>query len=140
MECSESDGGKMWPHRTHQNGTSIDFGVPLIKSGKPYHLNHRFGIFHYLMAFDESGHYKLNKKVTIDFEAMGEHILTLEKQARKRGMYIKKVIFKINLKDDLFKTQSGKRIKQKGIYFAKVLPKTIDNVHDDHYHVDFGFL
>lgn len=36
MECSEKDGGRLWPHRTHQNGTSIDFGTPLIKNGDPW--------------------------------------------------------------------------------------------------------
>ena len=60
--------------------------------------------------------------------------------AYKKNMYVKKVIFKINLKDDLFKTKSGRKLKRKKIYFARKLPKIIDNLHDDHYHVDFGFL
>ena len=34
MECSEKKGGKMRPHRTHQNGTSIDFGTPLLKNNE----------------------------------------------------------------------------------------------------------
>ncbi len=114
MECSKEHGGKMWPHRTHQNGTSIDFGVPLLKNGKPYHFDQHFGIFHYLMAFDENGRYTMNKKVHIDFETLGYHILVLEEEARKRGLYIKKVILKINLKDNLFATAPGKIIKQKG--------------------------
>mgnify|MGYP000607180021 CR=1 FL=1 len=38
MECSKKNGGKMKPHRTHQNGTSIDFGTPLLKNGKPYKI------------------------------------------------------------------------------------------------------
>ena len=32
MECSHRKGGKMFPHRTHQNGTSIDFASPLTKN------------------------------------------------------------------------------------------------------------
>ncbi len=140
MECSRKKGGKMKPHRTHQNGTSIDFGSPLMKNGKPIKRDHKLGIFHYTMRFNENGVLKSNKNVQIDFETMGKHILSLEKAARKRGMYVKKVILKINLKDDLFKTTSGKIIKQNGIYFAQKLPKLIDNVHDDHYHVDFGYL
>ena len=35
MECSHKKGGKMFPHRTHQNGTSIDFAVPLLKYVTP---------------------------------------------------------------------------------------------------------
>jgi penicillin-insensitive murein endopeptidase len=140
MECSEKNGGKMWPHRTHQNGTSIDFGTPLLKNGKPYHFDHHYGIFHYAMKFDSEGKSPLNSKVKIDFETMAKHILELDKAARKRGMYVKKVIFKINLKDDFYRTPSGKKVKAQGIYFARSLPAQIDNLHDDHYHVDFAWL
>ena len=139
MECSHKKGGKMWPHRTHQNGTSIDFASPLKKNEKPYHGDQWRGVFHYAMQFDSFGRCKRNKNVSIDFEAMGKHILALEKAANKRNMFIKKVLLKINLKDDFFKTKSGKKVKSKGIYFAKYLPKLIDDVHDDHYHIDFAF-
>ncbi len=140
MESSNKNGGKMWPHRTHQNGTSIDFGTPLLKNGHPYYMHHHFGIWHYSMSFNSKGISNANSNVSIDFETMGEHILQLEKAARKRGLYIKKVIFKIDLKDEFFACHSGKRVKKKGIYFARALPTTIDNLHDDHYHIDFGFL
>ncbi len=140
MECSHKYGGKMWPHRTHQNGTSIDFASPLKRNNKPYHGDQWRGIWHYAMNFDEQGRFKMNKKISIDFESMAKHILALETAARKRKMYIKKVLLKINLKDDFYKTPSGKLVKQKRIYFAKYLPPLIDNQHDDHYHIDFGFL
>ncbi len=140
MECSEKKGGRMRPHRTHQNGTSIDFGTPLLKNGEVYHFHHHFGVFHYAMKFNNKGVSKFNKHVSIDFETLAQHLLILEKVARKNGMYIKKVIFKLDLKDDLFKTRSGRKLKKSGIYFARKLPKIIDEVHDDHYHVDFGFL
>jgi penicillin-insensitive murein endopeptidase len=140
MECSLKKGGKMLPHRTHQNGTSIDFAVPLKKNNKPYHGDQWKGIWHYGMRFNENGECKGNKKVSIDFEDMAKHILELEKAARKRKMYIKKVLLKINLKDEFFKTPSGVKVKKKKIYFAKYLPPFIDNVHDDHYHIDFGFI
>lgn len=140
MECSNKKGGNMWPHRTHQNGTSIDFATPLKKNNKPYHGDQWRGIWHYAMNFDEKGRFKMNKKISIDFEAMAKHILELDKAARKRKMYVKKVLLKINLKDDFYKTPSGKLVRKKGIYFAKYLQPIIDNQHDDHYHVDFGFL
>ena len=140
MECSNKKGGEMWPHKTHQNGTSIDFATPLTKNNKPFHGDQWKGLFHYGLGFDESGCRKGNKKVSIDFETMAKHILELEKAARKRDMFIKKVLLKINLKDEFYKTKSGKIVKEKGIYFAKYLPKVIDNMHDDHYHIDFSFL
>ena len=76
--------------------------------------------------------------VMIDYETMAKHILALDTAARKEGMRIKKVIFKINLQPGLFKTKSDREIKRRGIYFVRALSKTIDHVHDDHYHVDFG--
>jgi penicillin-insensitive murein endopeptidase len=140
MECSKKHGGRMWPHRTHQNGTSIDFGTPLLKKGKPYNRDNGYGLMHYAMSFDEHGVLIGNKKVSIDFETMAKHILALDRAARKNGMYIKKVILKLDLKDVFFATPSGKKVKEKGIYFAQNLPPVIDKVHDDHYHVDFEFL
>lgn len=138
MECSRKNGGKMWPHRTHQNGTSIDFATPLLKNGKVFHGDFRRGVFHYAMKFDEKGQF--GKKKKIDFETLGIHLLTLDSVARTNGLYIKKVLMKINLKDDFYKSKSGGKVKQKGIYFAQYLTPMIDNMHDDHYHVDFAFL
>ncbi len=36
MECAHQHGGKLSPHRTHQNGMSVDFMMPLLKDGVPY--------------------------------------------------------------------------------------------------------
>ena len=82
----------------------------------------------------------MNKKVSVDFETMGKHIIALDNAARKNGLAISKVILKINLKDDFYCTKSGKEVKRRGIYFARNLSKAIDMVHDDHYHVDFKIV
>lgn len=140
MECSRPHGGKMKPHRTHQNGTSIDFMTPLkwTLSGSQYRWRAHLGVWHYLLGFDKDGYLNKRKKVRIDFDMIANHILELNKEAKKEGLRIKKVIFKINLKDDLFKSKIGKKLKRSGIYFAKYLTPMVDNVHDDHYHIDFG--
>lgn len=70
---------------------------------------------------------------------MARHILALDDAARKRNMYLKKVIFKIDLKDDFNATVSGQEVKRRGIYFARTLPARIDKLHDDHYHIDFAW-
>jgi len=70
MACSNKKGGKMWPNRTHQNGTSIDFASPLKKNDQPYHGDQWKGIHHYGIKFDEQGRCKGNKKISINFEAM----------------------------------------------------------------------
>lgn len=139
MECSRPHGGKMKPHRTHQNGTSIDFMTPLkwTNSNKQYRGRAHLGIWHYLLSFDQNGYMNKWKRVQIDFNMLAIHILELNKEAKKQGWKIKKVIFKINLKDNLFATVKGKELKKSGIYFAKYLTPMVDNVHDDHYHIDF---
>lgn len=138
MECSKKKGGKMLLHRTHQNGLSIDFMTPLLSGNKKQKHYDRLGILRYTLDFDEEG--KRNSKVCIDFNTMAEHLLALEKHARRNGLKIKKVIFKIELKDDLFATEAGKKLKAKGIYFARILTPVLNKVHDDHYHVDFELL
>ncbi len=45
--------------------------------------------------------------------------------------------YQIDLKDDFYKTKSGQEVKKRGIYFARHLPKKVDIMHDDHYHIDF---
>lgn len=137
MEFSNKEGGRMFPHRTHQNGLSVDYMMPLQKDGQPYYELDNKGATHYLMEFDTEGHYSEDKEVSIDFNIAARHILELEKQARKNGMRIHKVIFNTHLKDELYATEYGKKLKSSGIYITKNLSKLINDVHDDHYHVDF---
>lgn len=137
MECSSRNGGKAFPHRTHQNGTSVDFMTPLTKNGKAISRLDHLGIWRYLTKFNTKGQWRLNKKVEIDFEKTALHILALEKQARKKGYKIKKVILETNLKDELMASKYGPQLKTSNIYFVKSLPKNINELHDDHYHIDF---
>jgi len=140
MECSNEKGGKMFPHHTHQNGLSIDFMSPLLKDGKPHTDLDTLGIDHYWMKFNESGIYSEDATVSLDFNLIAHHILILESTARKYGLKIAKVIFKLELKDELFATEFGKKLAATSIYFAKSLPDQINELHDDHYHVDFEFI
>ena len=138
MECSNEHGGKIWPHRTHQNGLSVDFMSPLLKNGVSTTDFNAFGLPHYLMDFDENGVYTEDPNYRIDFNLMARHLLELNEQAHKNGLKIEKVILKIALKDELFATEYGQKLKNSGIYFATKLSELIDSLHDDHYHVDFG--
>jgi penicillin-insensitive murein endopeptidase len=136
MECAHPGGGKMWPHRTHQAGLSADFMVPKLRKGRPLRILDHLGVWHYALAFDDKG--QLSSRTIIDFETIARHILALDEAARANGLRIKKVIMKIDLKDDFFATPSGNKVKGRGIYFARSLPKLVDDLHDDHYHVDFA--
>jgi penicillin-insensitive murein endopeptidase len=137
MECANKHGGRMWPHRTHQIGLSADFMLPKTRNGQAHRMLNHLGVWHYLLAADSKGAY--SSRVSIDFETMARHLLALDDAAKANGLRIKKVILKIDLKDDFFATASGKKVKQRGIYFAKSLPQLVDELHDDHYHVDFVF-
>jgi len=138
MECSNQMGGKLWPHQTHQNGTSIDFMMPLTKDYKPYYNLDEIGLRHYWLSFDDNGKYSEDKSVEIDFEAIAQHILLLNEAANEKGWKIKKVIIKIELKDELYATPSGKKLKAKGIYVVQGLSKFVNALHDEHYHIDFA--
>ena len=137
MECANAHGGKLAPHRTHQNGTSVDFMTPLLKDGKPYSALDTLGVNHYLLGFDNDGKYINDKSISIDFNLVAEHILELQSEAELNGLSIKKVIFNTNLKDELFATPNGEKLKSSGIYVVQKLSSLINSLHDDHYHIDF---
>ena len=140
MECSDREGGKLWLHRTHQNGLSIDFMTPLKRGSSNFPIWNRTGLWHYLLEFNDQGILKSDRHTEIDFETMATHILALDDACQNHGLKIKKVILKIELKDELFATEGGREIRRRGIYFAQVLPESVNRMHDDHYHIDFRLL
>ncbi|MBK8491556.1 MAG: penicillin-insensitive murein endopeptidase [Saprospirales bacterium] len=139
MELSHKTGGQMLIHRTHQNGLSADFMVPKKRGKSQSRFYDKLGLWHYLLEFTETGALTFDRSVTIDFETMGKHILALDQAAQENGLRIKKVLLRIELKDDFYQTESGQQVKQKGIYFAQSMSGWTNRVHDDHYHVDFEF-
>jgi len=126
-------GGPFKPHKTHQNGLSVDFTVPVVnRKGESLYLpTNLFNKWGYNVEFDVKGLYK---EYTIDFEALGAHLITLHKVAQKYGIGMKRVIFDPELQPLLYKTVYGDYIK-KNIF----IPGKASWVrHDDHYHVDFN--
>lgn len=139
MECANEEGGELFPHRTHQNGMSVDFMMPLVKDGKPYYGLDTMGIKHYALHFDDDGHYSRDPSIAIDFNLVARQILLLDHFARRNGLNIFKVIIKIEFKDELFATEYGKILEQSDIYVVQGLSPLINDLHDDHFHIDFGF-
>ena len=157
MECSDIDGGRLWLHKSHRNGTSVDFMSPKIKEGKVYTNIDDWGLAHYFLEFDNQGQLKpiyprtnflhpvigkiistqLDPKVQIDFETMAQHILAIDDACKKNGISILKVILKIELQDKLFATKAGIKLKSRGVPFASKLQKAVNEMHDEHYHIDF---
>ena len=131
-ETGFKEGGKFSPHKTHQNGLSVDFMVPVVNiKGKSVHLpTHVFNKLGYAIEFDKKGHYE---EYSIDYEAMAAHIVSLHKKAQEKGAKIWRVIFDPTLQPYLFRTKYGKYLKTH-INFSK---KKSWVRHDEHYHVDF---
>lgn len=118
-------GGRFRPHKTHRNGLSVDFMVPL-KDGTrlPTHALNKFG---YSLEFDQDGKIDAGE---IDFKALAAHLLKLDAAARKRGGKINRVFFAPDLQKHLnpdLKSRFAFNKKQSWVR------------HDDHYHVDFDF-
>ncbi|MEZ5059358.1 MAG: penicillin-insensitive murein endopeptidase [Saprospiraceae bacterium] len=128
-ECGWPFGGRFLPHRTHQNGLSVDFMTPLLESGKPIHRHGLKDVWGYKLEFDNKGK---AGNLEIDYETTAKHIAAVEKAALENGISIQKIIFDPVLQPFLFETQEGKKLRH--------LPFTSNRVairHDDHYHIDF---
>lgn len=131
-ETGWKNGGRFRPHKTHQNGLSVDFFVPVkdetgMSVPLPTGPLNKFG---YAIEFNSQGKYK---NLTIDFEAMAVHLLALKKAADQRGVKIWRVIFDNELQELLFRTTKGKELQEE-LTFSKKKPWVR---HDEHYHVDF---
>ncbi|KDM91641.1 penicillin-insensitive murein endopeptidase [Photobacterium galatheae] len=131
-ETGFQSGGQFYPHKTHRNGLSVDFMTPVVnQQGQSVHLStHPLNKFGYNIEFDHRGHYQT---LTIDYEAMGAHLVALHQAAIKQGYDLWRVIFDPDLQPYLFQTQYGNYLK-KHIQFSK---RRSWVRHDDHYHVDF---
>ena len=132
-ETGWKSGGRFRPHRTHQNGMSVDFFVPVIdSSGKsvplPIGALNKFG---YGIDFNPSGRFE---GYLIDFEAIGEHLYQLSLAAQKVQVPIALVIFDPPYLPKLFATTHGEFLRQ-NLHFMKGAAWVR---HDEHYHVDFS--
>lgn len=134
-ETGKKSGGPFKPHKTHQNGLSVDFMTPVINdSGVSVHLPtnilNRLG---YDVEFDSSNKFK---NLEIDYIALAAHLVELHKQAKKKGHDLWRVIFAPELQAPLFETKYGDYLKSH-IQFST---KRSWVRHDEHYHVDFDIV
>jgi len=132
-ESGFKEGGKFKPHKTHQNGLSVDFMVPVVnKSGKSVHLpTNPLNKFGYKIEFDENSQYE---DYSIDYEAMTAHIVELDKATKSAGFTLWRVIFDPNLQPNLYSTKYAEYLKA-NIQFST---KPFWVRHDEHYHIDFN--
>lgn len=125
-------GGKFEPHRSHKNGLSVDFMVPVIDQyGESVTLpSNPINKFGYGIDFDKNGKFE---NLSIDFEAMAEHLYQLNLASKLMGAGLQLVIFDTQYLPKLFGTKRGSYLKS-SILFMQISPWIR---HDEHYHVDF---
>jgi len=132
-ETGWPSGGRFRPHRSHQNGLSVDFFVP-VKDLKgqsvplPTNLSNKLG---YDLEFNQEAKYG---EYSIDFEALAEHLYQLDVAAKAAGSGLALVIFDTQYLPRLFATKRGVYLRE-NLPFMKGKPWVR---HDEHYHVDFA--
>ena len=132
-ETGFAAGGPFAPHKSHQNGLSVDFFVPVVDAnGKPVapptSEQTRLG---YDIEFDARATYG---QYRIDFAAMAEHLYQLQRAALAQNAGIALVIFDPRYLPALFATARGPYLK-KNLVFMRKDPWVR---HDEHYHVNFA--
>ena len=131
-ETGAENGGPFSPHKTHQNGLSVDLMVPVVDdAGKSVHLpTHALNRYGYAIEFDERGRYDGYR---IDFEALAALIVALHQIAKSRGVDIWRVLFDPELQPFLYDTPQGAYIRE----YVEIPAKRSWVRHDEHIHVDF---
>lgn len=132
-ETGWPSGGYFWPHRTHRNGLSVDFMVPLRNAdGTVVTLpSWPWTGFGYDLEFDARG--RLGDR-RIDFEAMALHLQALDTAARRHGTRVAQLILAPEFLPRLWAAPSGHGLKSR----IAVLPGPAWVRHDEHYHVEFA--
>lgn len=131
-ETGHVAGGPFPPHRTHQNGLSVDFMVPVRDArGRVTTLPtwpwNRYG---YDLEFDAEG--RLGG-LQVDFEAIALHLRALHEAGQRHGVGIGRVIIDPPWIAKLHATGEGAYLRR----HLRFLDRPAWVRHDDHYHVDF---
>lgn len=131
-ETGFAQGGRFEPHRTHRNGLSVDFMVPVVDArGRsvplPANAANRFG---YDVEFDDEAR---AGGLRIDFDAVAAHLLALHAAAEEEGIRIGRVIFEPAYLPRLFAAARGDAVRRRIAFMQH--PAWVR--HDEHYHVDF---
>lgn len=132
-ETGFAGGGEFKPHKTHRNGLSVDFMVPVTNpEGKSVHLpTHPFNKFGYNIEFDADSRYE---DFTIDYDALAAHIVALHKAAVSKGYSLVRVILAPEYQSNLYHTEFADYLKTNLSFSTRRAWVR----HDEHYHVDFA--
>lgn len=125
-------GGRFRPHRTHQNGLSVDVFMPVLDAeGSPASLPtppwRRFG---YALEFDADGR---GEGLSIDFAALAELLVVLQRAAVRHGLDVARIIIAPEYIDRVL-AAGGSRLALLADRFTRT-PAWVR--HDEHLHLDF---
>lgn len=131
-ETGFKEGGVFKPHKSHRNGLSVDFFVPVVDSnGISTELDisvlNKLG---YNLEFGSRGRLEGRE---IDFESIAKHLDALVIAAKNLKSDVQVVIFDPGFQELLMATPTGAKIRGR-INFSKEKPWVR---HDEHYHVNF---
>ena len=132
-ETGWKQGGSFKPHKTHQNGLSVDLMVPVVDTTTNKSVPMPTSVFNklgYEIEFSKKGVFK---KYKIDFDALGDLIYQISKSANKKNVKIWRVIFDPDMISLLHASHRGAYLKE-----HVLIPNKQSWVrHDEHIHIDF---
>lgn len=134
-ETGAKEGGKFKPHRTHQNGLSVDMMMPVRerKTGKPSMIaTHVLNKWGYDVEFDEQG---VSTELVIDFAVLASELKAIYQAAKEHGVGISKTIVTLDFHQALNKTPEGEFVKK----HLALMQKEAWVRHDEHFHIDFDY-
>jgi penicillin-insensitive murein endopeptidase len=128
-------GGRFRPHRTHQNGLSVDIFMPVRDKDSrrvlmPTAPWNKFG---YSLEFDSSGR---GDGLTIDFDSVAELLVEVDRQAQRKGLAVQRIIMAPEYVDRVL-SANAPDIRSLATAFMRT-PAWVR--HDEHLHVDFRVL
>jgi penicillin-insensitive murein endopeptidase len=125
-------GGRFPPHRTHQNGLSVDIFMPVLDSQSQHALmpTAPWNKFGYSLEFDRSGR---GEGLTIDFESVAQLLLEVHRQADLHGLAVDRIIVAPEYVDRVLSANAPGIRKLEQLFMRK--PAWVR--HDEHLHIDF---
>lgn len=129
-ETGHRAGGRFTPHRTHQNGTSVDLFVPMRgPAGERVHLptwpTNKWG---YAIELDPTG--RLGD-LHLDFDALAAVLTTIDVVARRHKAPLARVILTAEFRRTLF--ARAPTLRRLPFMQGKAWVR-----HDEHIHLDFA--
>lgn len=132
-ETAWPNGGDFWPHKTHQNGLSVDHMVPVRGAdGSAARLScHALNGLCYRVHTDADGRLAGQD---IDYAALAALIDALDRHGQSHGLRVRRVIFAPDLQPRLAEDPLGKQVVRRLSFTSKASWVR----HDNHIHVDFA--